>query len=66
MLMVRRLKQAMLTLAVHGLRGAEGSPGESGHDGGKQSRDRASCRRSHQPSQTLAGLIPLSLPNEVQ
>lgn len=28
MLMVRRLKQAVLTLAVHGLRGAEGSLGQ--------------------------------------
>lgn len=33
---------------------------------GKRSRDCASCRRRRQPSQTLAGLIPPSLPREVQ
>ena len=33
---------------------------------GKRSRDCASCRRKRQPSQTLAGLIPPSLPREVQ
>ena len=33
---------------------------------GKRSRYCASCRRKRQPSQTLAGLIPPSLPREVQ
>ena len=33
---------------------------------GKRPRDCASCRRKRQPSQTLAGLIPPSLPREVQ